>query len=116
MLLDGVLVPARCLVNGVSITQEKGCERVDYIHVELDSHDVILAEGAASETFVDDDSRAVFHNAHEFDLRYPGAVCPSAVYCAERVEDGARLATIRRALDVRAGLDGPERRTGHMAA
>ena len=61
MFLDGVLVPAQCLVNGMTIRQERDCKRVEYFHVELAAHDVIFAEGAPSESFVDDDSRGMFH-------------------------------------------------------
>ncbi len=50
MFLDGLLIPARCLVNGSTIIQERGLERVDYLYVELDTHDVLLAEGASSES------------------------------------------------------------------
>ena len=45
-----------------------GWERVSYFHIELETHDVIFAEGAPSETFIDDNSRGMFHNAHEFAL------------------------------------------------
>ena len=48
-------------------------ERVDYFHVELETHDVILAEGAPSESFLDDNSRRMFHNAAEFTALYPNA-------------------------------------------
>ncbi len=34
---------------------------------------MIVAEGALSETFIDDDSRGMFHNAHEYRVLYPGA-------------------------------------------
>lgn len=104
MLIDGLLVPARHLVNNRSITQETGLDRVDYFHVELDTHDVILAEGAASETFVDDNSRRIFHNAQEFTARYPDVGSPPALYCAPRAEDGEALAAIRRVIDIRAGV------------
>ena len=104
MFIDGLLIPARCLVNGVSVTQETGLDRVDYFHVELDSHDVILAEGAASETFVDDNSRMIFQNAHEFAALYPGLGQVPAVYCAPRIEDGFALQAIRARIDEHAGL------------
>ena len=97
LLLGGMLIPARHLVNGTSITRECGRERVDYFHIELDSHDVLLAEGAPSESFMDDDSRGVFHNAVEFALLYPDAPQPDG-YCARRVEHGAELEAIRRRL------------------
>ncbi len=97
MFLDGVLIPARCLVNGGTITRERGLDRVDYVHVELDSHDVILAEGAPSETFMDDDSRGLFHNAAEHAALYPNAPAPDG-YCAPRIESGLPLERVRRRL------------------
>ena len=97
MFLAGLLVPARCLVNGSTITHERGLKQVDYVHVELETHDVILAEGAPSETFLDDDSRGMFHNAGEFVVLYPDAPRPDG-YCARRVEQGAELEAIRRQL------------------
>jgi hypothetical protein len=97
MFLDGLLIPAHCLVNGKTILQERGLDRVDYYHVVLDSHDVLLAEGAPSESFMDDDSRSMFHNAGEFDALYPNATRPDG-YCARRVEQGAELEAIRRRL------------------
>ena len=76
----GVLVEAKDLVNDVSIVQAEQVDDVEYFHIELDTHDVILAEGALSETFVDDDSRAMFHNAHEYAALYPEAVArPHAI-------------------------------------
>ena len=101
MLLDGLLVPARCLVNSTTIVRNR-VERVDYFHVELDTHDVLLAEGAASESFMDDDSRGVFHNAAEFAALYPDALRPDG-FCARRVEQGPELEAIRRRLAEVAG-------------
>ncbi len=97
MFLDCVLVPAECLVNGSTIVQQRGLDRVDYFHVELASHDVLLAEGAASESFLDDDSRGTFHNAAEFARLYPDAPV-AGTFCAPRLADGDQLETIRRRL------------------
>jgi hypothetical protein len=33
--IDGMLVPAVLLVNGVSVTRDDACDTVDYIHIEL---------------------------------------------------------------------------------
>jgi hypothetical protein len=77
---------------------------VEYFHVELDSHDVILAEGAPSETFVDDDSRLMFHNAHEFAALYPGEARRPARYCAPRLDSGDEVEAVRRKIGERAGL------------
>ncbi len=101
MLLDGMLVPAEVLVNGQGITQVTAMDRVDYVHVELDQHEAILAEGAASETFADDDSRMLFHNAQEYASLYPvlmAGYLPQPVWCAPRVEHGHRVERLRRRL------------------
>ncbi len=96
MFLDDLLIPARCLVNGSTILRDH-VERVDYYHVELDTHDVLLAEGAPSESYLDDDSRGMFHNASEFAALYPDAL-RSDGFCARRVEQGPELEAIRRRL------------------
>jgi autotransporter passenger strand-loop-strand repeat protein len=105
MLLEGVLIEAIDLINGVSIVQSDRVERVDYFHIELDSHDIIIAEGAWSESFVDDDSRAIFQNAPEFAALYPNtpAVRP-ARYCAPRRAFGAEVETARQRIAQRARI------------
>ncbi len=102
MYLNGALVAAGDLTNGVSILQEVDAAQVDYVHIELAAHDVIWAEGAASETFVDDDSRGMFHNAGNDRRRHSAAVRPVR-YCAPRLQDGHALEDIRRLLAKRAG-------------
>jgi hypothetical protein len=102
MFLDGALIPAGLLVNGVSIVQPETVDQVRYFHLELESHDIILAEGAASETFVDDQSRGMFHNAAEYRALYPDAPVLPARYCAPRVEDGEALGAARRRIIARA--------------
>ncbi|MCH4090508.1 Hint domain-containing protein [Acetobacter sp.] len=95
MALDGKLIPASLLINGSSITQTRRPRRVDYIHIELDTHDLLLAEGAASETFVDDDSRSMFHNVTEYETLYPDEERQAAHFCLPRIEDGPQLEAIR---------------------
>jgi Hint domain len=100
----GVLIEAKDLVNGVAIVQAESVEKVDYFHVELDSHDVIIAEGALAETFVDDDSRAMFHNAQDYRSLYPDAAAAAVRYCAPRRDDGHAVEAVRRRIAARAGL------------
>ncbi len=103
MFLDGVLIPAGLLVNGISIVQAEAMEEVQYFHLELERHAVIFAEDAASESFVDDDSRGMFNNAYEFRALYPAEPHGAeAEYCAPRVEDGYELEAVRRRLMNRA--------------
>lgn len=98
MFLDGALVPAEELVNGVTIVAERTRGDVHYVHIELDTHDVLLAEGAPAESFVDDDSRGMFHNAAEHDARYPNTRWTPALYCAPRLTGGYALGAIRERL------------------
>jgi glycosyltransferase involved in cell wall biosynthesis len=105
MFLEGVLIEAIDLINGVSIIQADAVEHVDYFHLELDAHDIIIAEGALSESFVDDDSRGIFQNAHEFAALYPNTppVRP-ARYCAPRLAFGTQVEAARQHIAQRAGI------------
>jgi hypothetical protein len=110
LFLHGVLVEARLLVNGASITTAPPDATVHYFNVELDSHDVVLAEGVAAESFLDRDCRQMFQNAHEYHALYPDAVPDGEpAFYASRVEDGATLAAIQAAIASRAGLADPWR-------
>ena len=100
LFLDGVLVPARHLTNGRTILRRE-VDAAEYFHLELAAHDVIFAEGAAAETFVDCDSRGMFENAST----YVGGGAPCWTFCAPRMEEGELLADIRQRLNARAGLD-----------
>ena len=54
LLIDGFLIPVKHLVNERSITVDrdaKTSETIEYFSVELETHQVIFAEGAAAETF-----------------------------------------------------------------
>jgi fibronectin-binding autotransporter adhesin len=102
--LEGVLIEARDLVNGVSIVQAQAVDKVEYFHVELDSHDVIIANGALSESFVDDDSRCMFHNAFEYDTLFSADDVSPAQYCAPRHYEGYQVEAARRLIAERAGL------------
>ena len=114
MYIEGVLIEAKDLVNGASIVQVERADKVEYFHVELDTHDVIIAEGALSESFIDDDSRGIFHNAHDYPALYPEAVTGIAQYCAPRLEDGYEVEAIRQRIALRAGLVLADKRIGQL--
>jgi len=63
MFFDGKLIPAMLLVNGKTITQDFSRQSFEYFHVELDRFDILLAEGAAAESYVDTGNRSMFQNA-----------------------------------------------------
>ena len=70
MLVDGVICHAGALVNGTTITRvplaEMG-ETYTVYHIETEEHEIILANGAPAETFIDNVSRRVFDNYAEFE-------------------------------------------------
>jgi hypothetical protein len=63
LFVDGKLIAARLLVNGASVRRETECRAITYYHVELDAHDVLLAEGLPAESYLDTGNRTIFENA-----------------------------------------------------
>ncbi|MDE8348049.1 MAG: Hint domain-containing protein [Acidocella sp.] len=88
--LQGVLVPACHLVNGATITETPQAA-VTYYHIELDRHDLLLADGMAAESYLDTGNRGALY--HELGERGSGRVP-----CAPLVTKGPELAKIRRRL------------------
>jgi hypothetical protein len=103
LFLDGVLVPVELLVNSQTILQAEAVDRVDYFHLEFEAHELILAEGAPAESYVECDNRQGFHNAQEFAALYPDDKRRSFAYCRPLLEPGMpELAAIRARLFRRA--------------
>jgi T5SS/PEP-CTERM-associated repeat protein len=102
LYIEELLIAARDLVNGVSIIRDASARDIAYLHLEFDEHQVIFAEGAQAESFVDDASRAMFDNAAEFlEWRSDQGRGP-ARFCAPRVEEGTDLEKVREHLLARA--------------
>lgn len=77
LYVDGVLIQAKDLVNGTSIARAlpAGHETVDYFHILLDSHQVVLAEGAPAETFrIEAANHEAFANFAELNAMMPALV------------------------------------------
>ncbi len=105
MFLDGVLIPARLLVNGVSIVQETACRAVTYYHIELDSHDLLLAEGAAAESYLDTGDKAAFSGGTVTALHPDFAARTwEMAGCAPLILTGPALDRARARIDARAGF------------
>jgi Hint domain len=64
LYIDNVLIPVEFLVNHKTILWDDRAQEVEIYHVELDSHDVLLANGAAAESYRDDGNRWLFQNAN----------------------------------------------------
>jgi hypothetical protein len=85
-----VLIPVTHLVNGVTIRRERKAAAT-YYHVELDRHDILLAEGLECESYFCAGNRGALY--HELGRR-----SPAARPYAPSVTGGARLAAVRRRL------------------
>jgi hypothetical protein len=97
--VGGALIPVRHLLNGASVRQE-AWPSVTYWHVELDRHDVLLAEGLPAESYLDTGNRAAFADgAAAVDLHPAFARAAwKAGGCARLVERGAKVIAARRRL------------------
>ncbi|HVC59309.1 MAG TPA: Hint domain-containing protein [Acetobacteraceae bacterium] len=69
--VDGMLIPAKLLINGGSIVQEAERTSVVYYHVELPEHSIIYAEDLRAESYLDTGNRGVFENAGALMMLHP---------------------------------------------
>lgn len=99
---DGVLIPIKYLVNGATIAQER-VDAVHYFHVELDRHDILLAEGLPTESYLDTGNRAQFANGGDHIVLHPNfAPLSWDNACAALVTSGPSLRRVRTLLVARA--------------
>jgi hypothetical protein len=64
IFIDGKLICARQLINRTTIWQESHLTSVEYFHVELDTHCIVLAQGLTSESYLNTvGTRSFFTNA-----------------------------------------------------
>ena len=98
LYLDGVLVPAKALINRANIRQDHAARRVTYYHLELPRHGVIFAEAAPVESFLDTGHRGVFDNTDEPVIALPDAMQArrEAESCAPLCTSGPVLEAIRQ--------------------
>ncbi|WP_159999307.1 Hint domain-containing protein [Roseomonas sp. 18066] len=111
LAIDGLLVQAGALVNGSSICRpaDPG-ERFTYFHIELEDHALVLAEGVAAETFVDNVTRRRFDNYQDHVALYGEVLAPTGELAAPRVKSPRQLpAGIRARLADRAAALLPRR-------
>ena len=108
MFLDGKLVPAKLLVNDMTIVRETAMTSVEYYHVELERHSIIIAEGVETESYLDTGNRAFFSNAGMALMLHPefhinaGLRCWETDACAPLVVRPAAVLPIWRPLADRA--------------
>jgi hypothetical protein len=59
-----VLIPVEFLVNHRSVLWDDRAQEVSVYHIELETHDVLLANSAPAESYRDDGNRWLFRNAN----------------------------------------------------
>jgi hypothetical protein len=102
-VLEDVLIPAASLINGATIRQVER-KTITYWHVELDSHDVVVAENLFAESYIDVGNRPFFLENDTVSL----AVGPDAHTllmegcCRPRIHDGPIVQAVRAQLRTRA--------------
>jgi hypothetical protein len=94
LYINGLLIPARDLVNGRSITLLSSMEAdvLEYLHIELEDHDVILANGAPAETLEGTVDRADFDNFDEYVTLYGATLTSPTLYAPVVARNGRRQA------------------------
>ncbi|TXN65412.1 family 16 glycosylhydrolase [Methylobacterium sp. WL18] len=99
LYLDGLFVAAGHLVNGTSIIRGEAVRNLTYWHIELDRHDLLLAENTPAESFL---------AAPGLRRQFDGISAPDVEFIpipyAKRVEQGPDLEGLRRRVIIRAGL------------
>ncbi len=105
--VDGSLIPVRYLINGATVVQETWNE-VTYVHVELERHSIIVAEGLPAESFLDTGNRAMFEGETTTVVVLPAHALSiwADKACAPLVHEGPVLQRTRQALLDRAALLG----------
>jgi hypothetical protein len=94
--IDDVLIPVEFLVNHRSILWDDMAQEVALYHVELETHDVLVANGAPAESYRDDGNRWLFRNANSgWDL--PAQLPCAPVLTGGKSVDAAWLRFLRRA-------------------
>ena len=96
-LVDDVLIPVEFLVNHRSILWDDRAQEVKLYHIELETHDVLVANGAPAESYRDDGNRWLFRNANE------GWDQPAKPSCAPVLTGGPVVDAVWRRLLDRAG-------------
>ena len=104
-VVEDVLIPIGRLVNGSTVAIWP-CDEVTYWHVELDRHDLLIAENMPAESYLEFGNRSFFQESPVVSLHTKGGPdvrTPSvADFCLPFHETGALVEAVRRQLGERA--------------
>ncbi len=99
LYVEDVLIPVRCLIDGDAIAQVP-VDAVTYYHIELEPHDVVLAENLPAESFLDTGGKRMFDNAAGPVALHPDFAIRiwEAEGCAPLLVTGPEVITAKRML------------------
>ena len=101
-LVGEVLIPAGVLVNGATIAPVE-VEEVSYWHVELESHDILIANNLPAESYLEAANRGFFEEAGPTVAVFQPKVAQDPVqFCRPFVTEANVLAFVRQRLTARA--------------
>jgi hypothetical protein len=101
-LIGEVLVPVGNLVNGATIVEVE-VDTISYWHVELDSHDILIANNLPAESYLAMGNRGAFEELRGFlPAKLEGRERTHADFCRPVVTEGPVLDFIRNRLQTRA--------------
>lgn len=102
-VLDDVFVHAGSLINGATI-ERVSVDEVTYWHVELDTHDVLIANGLPAESYMDLANRHFFAENGTVNLHGAPDGVPKTTddFCLPLIMSGPILAALRERLEARA--------------
>ncbi|MBV8104522.1 MAG: Hint domain-containing protein [Hyphomicrobiales bacterium] len=100
-LCGEVLIPAGLLVNGTTVAPVE-VEEISYWHVELDSHDILIANNLPAESYLAMGNRTFFAEAGATVDAPEGGERTYADFCRPVAIDGPILAFVRERLMIQA--------------
>jgi hypothetical protein len=114
---ENVLIPIKHLTNGDTVRQVER-ETVEYFHIELPAHDILLADGLPVESYLDTGDRGSFENGGRVVALFPvfSPFAWDALGCAPLVVTGPPVAAVRQRIERQARrLNGTRQRRRNMA-
>ena len=103
LYIDGALIPVEFLVNERSILWDVEATEVEFYHIELEDHDVLLAEGCPAESYRDDGNRGLFDNREP-----PRFAAANMAHFAPVLTGGPQVDRVWKQLLDRSGFTEPE--------
>ena len=96
------MIPARALIDGRAVARLK-VDQITYYHVELERHDIVLAESRPVESDLDTGNRDNFANGGGATTAHPnfGVLAWETEGCAPLVLTGPKVDAVRARIAVR---------------